>query len=245
MISVSGFNIIVTGTSRGLGLTVANGLSALGANVIGVGRSSRPTDLDNQVKYFEADLAVQANLEDFLEFSKKNFSKLHSLVNVAGVSIPSTTPDREIDRFIETVDLDLIIPFKVTMKFLPLLVQDGLGSIINFSSINAKLGFPGNPGYVAAKSGLSGLTRALSVDLAPLNIRVNSISPGYFPTAMTKLSFNNKDLNNERAQRTIMKRWGKLEELIGPVAFLCSSASSYITGHDLPVDGGWLVQGLK
>lgn len=245
MFQVAGLNVLVTGTSRGLGLTVANGLSSLGARVIGLGRSPRPSELQELVDYFQGDLTNSEDLDRFYDFTKYRIGKLHSIVNVAGVSIPPTTIDQEDSRFIETINLDLILPFRVITKFLPLLVQDGSASIINFSSINAQLGFPGNPGYVAAKSGLSGLTRALAVDLAQKGIRVNSISPGYFPTAMTNVSFNDKVMHDERARRTVLKRWGKPDELVGPVAFLCSSSSSYITGLDLPVDGGWLVQGLK
>lgn len=245
MFQVADLNVLVTGTSRGLGLTVANGLSSLGARVIGIGRSPRPAELEESLDYFQGDLANSEDLDRFYDFTMNKFGKLHSIVNVAGVSIPPSTVDQEDLRFIETINIDLILPFRVITKFLPLLVQDGSGSIINFSSINAKLGFPGNPGYVAAKSGLSGLTRALAVDLAQKGIRVNSISPGYFPTAMTSVSFNDSDMHVERARRTVLKRWGKPDELVGPVAFLCSSSSSYITGHDLPVDGGWLVQGLK
>jgi len=245
MFQIAGLNVLVTGTSRGLGLAVANGISSLGANVIGIGRSSRPPELNNLVTYFQGDLAIEKDLDSFYEFTKARSAQLHSIVNIAGVSIPPSTEDQEISRFVETINIDLILPFKLIMKFLPLVVEDGSGSIINFSSINANLGFPGNPGYVAAKSGISGLTRALSVDLAQRGIRVNSISPGYFPTSMTAVSFGDQDMHAERARRTILKRWGNPEELVGPVAFLCSSSSSYITGHDLTVDGGWLAQGLK
>jgi NAD(P)-dependent dehydrogenase (short-subunit alcohol dehydrogenase family) len=245
MFQISGLNVLVTGASRGLGLAVANGLATLGANVIGIGRSPRPSDLNKRIHYFQGDLAKNDDLNDFFIYTKNSFKQLNCIVNIAGVSISPSTDDQEEKRFIDTLNINLILPFKIIKKFVPILAQDGSGSIINFSSINASLGFPGNPGYVAAKSGLSGLTRALSVDLAQKRIRVNSISPGYFPTSMTVVSFNDPNMHSERARRTILKRWGMPEELVGPVAFLCSSASSYITGHDLPVDGGWLVQGLK
>lgn len=245
MLSVNQLKIVVTGASRGLGLATANGLNALGAEVIGVGRSQRPLELHEQIKYFRADLTSILEITSLVKFVANEFGQLNSLVNVAGVSLPSSTPEEEVIRFSETVGQDLILPFIVISKFLPYFSNDKKSSIINFSSINATLGFPGNPGYVASKAGLSGLTRALAVDLAPNGIRVNSISPGYFPTSMTSQSFNNESMHAERANRTVMKRWGKLDEIIGPVAFLCSDASSYITGHDLAVDGGWLIQGLR
>ncbi len=244
MLNLTQSNIVVTGASKGLGLATANGLSLLGANVIGVGRSERPKELVAQVKYFQADLTSTIELNMLFEFVTREFNQLNSLVNIAGVSLPPSTPEMELGRFQDTISQDLILPFAVISKFLPLFLDDTKSSIINFSSINATLGFPGNPGYVASKAGLSGLTRALAVDLAPRGIRVNSISPGYFPTSMTFRSFNDEAMHSERANRTVLKRWGKPHELVGPVAFLCSEASSYITGHDLPVDGGWLIQGL-
>ena len=146
MFQVAGINVLVTGTSRGLGLTVASGLSSLGARVIGIGRSPRPLELEQSVVYFQGDLTESDDLERFYDFTTNEFGKLHSIVNVAGVSIPPSTAEQEELRFIETINLDLILPFRVINKFVPLIVQDGSGSIINFSSINAKLGFPGNPG---------------------------------------------------------------------------------------------------
>ncbi len=244
MFNVSNLKIVVTGASKGLGLATANGLSSLGADVIGVGRSQRPKELHEQIKYLRADLTSTIDLDKLFEFVVREFRELNSLVNIAGVSLPSSTMEVELTRFQDTVSQNLVLPFAVVSKLLPLFSKDKQSTIVNFSSINATLGFPGNPGYVASKAGLSGLTRALAVDLAPQGIRVNSISPGYFPTAMTSRSFNDESMHNERANRTVLKRWGKPHELVGPVAFLCSDASSYVTGHDLPVDGGWLIQGL-
>lgn len=245
MYDVKDFKMLVTGTSRGLGLSVANGLVSLGASVVGVARSPRPAELHKDVKYFQSDLTVLEDIHKLYLFVEREFSYLNSLVNIAGVSFPPSLFESEVERFYETVQKNLISPFNLILKMLPLFSQDGRSSIVNFSSINAHLGFPGNPGYVASKSGVSGLTRALAIDLATKNIRVNSISPGYFPTSMTTVSFNDENLHSERARRTILNRWGNPEELVAPVAFLCSSGSSYITGHDLPVDGGWTAQGLR
>jgi NAD(P)-dependent dehydrogenase (short-subunit alcohol dehydrogenase family) len=112
------------------------------------------------------------------------------------------------------------------------------------SSINANLAFPNNPGYVASKSGLSGLTRALALDWGPEGIRVNSLNLGYFHTDMTNESYLDPVKRNDRSLKTILNRWGEISEVSGPVHFLLSSASSYITGHALSVDGGWSVKGL-
>ncbi len=116
------------------------------------------------------------------------------------------------------------------------------GSIINITSLNAELAFPDNPAYVAFKGGLKQLTKSLALDLGKYNIRVNNIGPGYMRTNMTKKGWaNNRKLIEDR---TILGRWGTPDDLIGTAIFLLSSASSYITGQDIYVDGGYLTKGL-
>ena len=118
------------------------------------------------------------------------------------------------------------------------------GSIINVTSIGAMFGFPENPAYISSKTGLSGLTRSLAYDYADLGIRVNNLVPGYFKTDMTKKSFDDPSKRKERERSTLLNRWGNPKELVGPAIFLASNASSYVTGTDLIVDGGWSIKGL-
>jgi len=115
------------------------------------------------------------------------------------------------------------------------------GSIINITSINAELGFPRNPAYVASKGGLKMLGKSLAKDWSNKGIRVNNLGPGYIKTDMTMKRYLNKKTRKEREDRTLMKRWGEKSDLIGPCVFLASDASKYITGQDIYVDGGWLV----
>ena len=122
--------------------------------------------------------------------------------------------------------------------------DQGGGSIINITSIGAELGFPNNPAYIAAKGALKQLTKSLALDLGPFGIRVNNIGPGYFRTDMTKGSWNDPQLEEDRIRRTILGRWGEPDDLAGAAIFLASEASRYITGQDLYVDGGWLAKGL-
>ena len=105
-------------------------------------------------------------------------------------------------------------------------------------------GFPDNPAYISSKTGLSGLTRSLAYDYADLGIRVNNLVPGYFKTDMTKKSFDDPSKRKDRETSTLLNRWGNPKELIGPAIFLASNASSYVTGTDLIVDGGWSIKGL-
>ena len=118
------------------------------------------------------------------------------------------------------------------------------GSIINVTSINAELGFPNNPAYVASKGGLRMLTKSLAKDFGKYGIRVNNLGPGYFITDMTKNSYQNKKSRIIRQKHTLLGRWGNLSDLVGPCIFLASNASGYVTGQDLYIDGGWVANGL-
>ena len=118
------------------------------------------------------------------------------------------------------------------------------GSIINVSSIGASLAFPNNPGYLASKAGISMVSKSIALDYGKYNIRCNNIVPGYIRTDMTAESYQNPESRAAREERTILKRWGEVNDLHGAAAFLASDASTYITGTDIVVDGGWLVKGL-
>ena len=118
------------------------------------------------------------------------------------------------------------------------------GSIINFTSIGAEQGFPNNPAYAASKGAVKQLSKALAVEWGQYGIRVNNIVPGYTTTPMNKKSWDDKKLRKTRSNQTILNRWAKPEEMVGPSMFLASDASSYVTGTDLIVDGGWLVKGI-
>jgi len=118
------------------------------------------------------------------------------------------------------------------------------GSIVNITSLSGHMGFPSNPQYCASKGGLRALTKALAVDLGKYNIRVNNVCPGYIRTDMTNGSYNDKKLKKQRDDRMILDRWGEPKDIANAVMFLLSDESSYITGIDLIVDGGWSAKGL-
>ena len=144
----------------------------------------------------------------------------------------------------KTYNVDLKAPYILSKMVGEEMKKNLNGSIINITSLNSELAFPDNPAYIAMKGGLKQLTKSLAYDLGKYNIRVNNVGPGYMKTNMTKKSWSDPKTYEERKNKTVLQRWGEPSDLIGVTVFLASNASSYITGQDIYVDGGWLIKGL-
>ena len=233
--------VIITGCGSGIGLELARGFVLNGAHVIGISRS-KPQDKIDFKFFYECDLNDEEKLKSIIQDIKDKKIKINSLLNVAGISITKSISQSEISRFDQTFSTNVRSMFNVINNLKPLFVSGS--SIINFSSIGANLGFPDNPSYCASKGAVLSLSRALSNDFGSQNIRVNCITPGYFHTKMTTVSFNNVIEKNKRENRTALGRWGEIKELLGASIFLTSDASSYVTGTELVIDGGWSSKGL-
>jgi NAD(P)-dependent dehydrogenase (short-subunit alcohol dehydrogenase family) len=243
LFSLEGRVAVVTGGSRGIGHALADGLAAAGATVIAIARSAAPDKPFSQpVRYLSADAAL--GLDDVLTAIAAEHGRLDILINAAGVSLSADPQDAAsvMAAFDRTIDVNLRAPYANCLAAARLM-GDG-GSIINVTSINAHLGFPANPAYVASKGGLRLLTKALAVDLGPRGIRVNALAPGYVHTAMTAASHADPVRHSQRAEHTCLARWGAVEDLVGAAVFLASDASRYMTGQDLIIDGGWTAKGL-
>ena len=238
LFSLEGRVAIVTGGSRGIGAAIAAGLAGAGASVTAVGRT-RDAKLSAEVKYQACDMSVDGEFEKLVEQQKT----LHILVNAAAISL---TPSQgsEVERYDRTMEVNLRAAYRACVAAAALMKRSGGGSITNVTSINSELGFPANPAYVAAKGGLRALTKALALDLAPSNIRVNALAPGYIRTAMTAASYADPAARAARLARMMQQRFGEPEDLVGAAIFLASPASSYMTGADLVIDGGWTARGL-
>ena len=243
LFSLQGKIAIVTGGSRGIGFSLCEGLAHAGATVFAVARSEkpvRPFSLPG-IEYLAAD--VTTNLFEMYADIATRLGGLHVLVNAAGISMPSTGHGIDLEQtFTRTLEVNLRAAYSSCIAARPLMTTGG--SIINVTSIGSAIGFPGNPGYVAAKGGLRMLTKALAIDYGDAGIRVNALAPGYIHTAMTRGSFEDEGLHEQRRRHTCLGRWGKVEDLVGAAIFLASDASSYVTGQDLFVDGGWTAKGL-
>lgn len=234
---------IVTGASRGIGNAIAQGLAGAGARVFGIGRSPTAQSSRTDFQYRTSDVT---DITTFSRLVKDLFAeqgRIDILVNAAGITLPVQVAG-DPSAFRQTIACNLSAVFDCCSEVIPCMQQGGYGSIINVTSIGANLGFPGNPGYVASKGGLAALTRALALDFGAQDIRVNNLVPGYVRTAMTEGSYADPERRQARAARTMLGRWGRPEELVGAAIFLGSPASSYVTGTELFVDGGWTAKGL-
>lgn len=234
---------LVTGASRGIGAALALALAKAGAATTGFARSPAGAG-PSEFEYRSCDARDADAVATLCAQVFERAGRLDILVNAAGVTLPSSTGEAEQARFDETLASNLSAVYGCCLAAVPYLRRSGGGAIINVTSIGSALGFPGNPGYVAAKGGLRMMTKALAIDLAPDRIRVNNIAPGYIRTAMTEASFVDAGRNRERVARMMLPRWGSPDDLAGAVIFLASDASAYVTGADFFVDGGWTAKGL-
>jgi gluconate 5-dehydrogenase len=245
LFSLEGRVAIVTGASRGIGAAIAAGLHDAGATVIGIGRSDAPDwEPFAALRYHQGDAADADAMRREIDAVATEDGGLHILVNAAGVAHPEPGADTPLAHFDRMMSVNLRGAYGSCLAAAEHMENAGAGSIINVTSIASVVGMPGNPGYVAAKGGLRMLTQALAVDFGPRNIRVNNLAPGYVRTEMTEASYRDPALNQQRRKHTVLGRWGAPNDLIGAAIFLASNASSYVTGLDLFVDGGWTINGL-
>ena len=234
---------LVTGSTRGLGWAIAQGLSAAGARVLLHGRDEmrarqRVAELPGAAGYLAFDVSDKAATHAAFARIKAEHGGLDILINNAGVIPRKPLLDTTDEDWAAVIDSNLSSYFRMSREAARLMVPAKQGRIIMISSIMGLLGRPTIPGYVTAKAGLHGMVRALAVELAPHGITVNAIAPGFFPTDATDVLHKDATFNGWIASRAPMARWGDPAELQGPAVFLASAAASYVTGHVLVVDGG-------
>ena len=248
--SVEGKTAIVTGASSGLGVTFAKTLAGAGANVVLAAR--RKENLDALAQDIEAaggkalavqcDVANSADVKALVDAANQRFGRVDILVNNAGVSaeagfVPEKVPD---EAFAQTIQVNLMGTFYCAREVAQRMLADGKGgSIINIASIMGMAGQQNAPAaYQASKGAVINLTRNLACSWADRGVRVNCIAPGWFPSEMTAGWFAVPQFLARFVDQAPMQRVGDPDELAGPLLFLASDASSFVTGCILPVDGG-------
>ena len=250
LFDLSGKVAIVTGSGRGLGKCMAEGLAEFGAKVIicdlSVTEALETAQAINKAGGVAAatfvDISKRQSCEDLIKFALNEFGRLDILVNNAGIDIIKPAEALSESEWDRILDVDLKGHF-ICSQFaaIQMMEQGEGGSIINISSIASVVGIHGLTAYGAAKGGINQLTRMMAIEWAPKKIRVNAIAPGYFENIMRGADVEHDKPEKQQQIETFtpMARRGKPEELVGPVVFLASDASSYVTGAVLFVDGGY------
>jgi NAD(P)-dependent dehydrogenase (short-subunit alcohol dehydrogenase family) len=233
---------IITGAAAGNGFAIASKLRERGHRVVGVDVAEIASGCMDLA--LRGDVLDPSVMEAAFDLALSGGCTTVHLVNNAGVTRPGL-PQADKDWRL-TIDINLEAPFRWARHFAERVTGGNIqaGGIVFIGSLATSLGFPANPAYHASKAGVLGLTRSFAYDLGCSGIRVNCVSPGYIHTAMTSRSYNDPDLHAARTRHTLLDRWGQPEDVANAVAFLCDPASSYITGINLPVDGGWAARGL-
>jgi NAD(P)-dependent dehydrogenase (short-subunit alcohol dehydrogenase family) len=244
LFDLAGKTACVTGASSGLGRQAASLLAASGARVIGVARrrdqlSEWQAYTGGETGIVAADLADRGALAEIATAVADIFGPPDILINAAGINTRQAADDVTPEGWNVTLDLNLSAPFFLAQSFAPAMKEKGWGRIVNFASLQSYRAFPGGIAYGASKGGIAQLTRAMAEAWSPHGITTNAIAPGFFRTELTSAVFSDPDRAARNAAQTCVGRNGEPEDLDGPLLFLCSDASAYVTGQVLAVDGGY------
>jgi gluconate 5-dehydrogenase len=244
MFDLTGRVACVTGASSGLGRRAALALAAAGAQVVGVARRSSALEIlkaevGAAADWVAADVADRSNLTALRDAICAPFGAPDILVHAAGINTRQTADEVTPEAWDQTLALNLSAPFFLSQALVPGMRQKGWGRIVNFASLQTTRAFPGGIAYGATKAGVGQLTRAMAEAWSPHGITANAIGPGFFPTELTQAVFDDPDRAARNAAQTCVQRNGRLEDIDGPLLFLCSEASSFVTGQVLMVDGGY------
>ncbi|MBY4891263.1 SDR family oxidoreductase [Rhodobacteraceae bacterium N5(2021)] len=234
----------VTGASAGLGQRAADILADAGARVVGVAR--RADALEEWVERIgKPAAAVTADLSDrgaIAQIAKDicvPFGAPDIVVHAAGINTREVADEVTEAGWDITMNLNLAAPFFLTQALVPAMKAKGWGRVVNFASLQTSRAFPGGVAYGASKAGIGQLTRAMAEAWSRDGINANAIGPGFFPTELTGPVFADPERAARNAAQTCVGRNGVMEDIDGPLLFLCSDASSFVTGQVLMVDGGY------
>lgn len=247
MFDLNGKVAIVTGCNKGLGMGMAVGLAKAGADIVGANRSD-----DSQIKSLvekmgrkylgiRADLITTKSIDEIVGNAVAEFGRIDILVNNAGTIRREDAIDFSEKDWDDVMDINLKSLFFLSQAAARQFIkQNTSGKIINIASMLSFQGGIRVPSYTASKSAIKGITMSLANEWAKHNINVNAIAPGYMATDNTEALRNDADRSKSIVDRIPAGRWGNPDDLAGPVVFLASSASDYVNGYTLAVDGGWL-----
>ena len=247
--TLSGKVAVVTGCDTGLGQGMAIALAQAGCDIVGVNRkipeetAARVIATGRRFVAVQADLSQQASIPDVVKKAVAEMGRVDILVNNAGTIHREDALSFSEKNWDEVINLNLKSVFFLSQAVARQFIHQGQGGkIINMASMLSFQGGIRVPSYTASKSGVLGITRLLANEWAAHGINVNAIAPGYMATNNTQQLRDDEQRSQEILERIPAGRWGLPEDLQGPVVFLASSASNYVNGHTLAVDGGWLAR---
>ncbi len=247
--NLTGKVAIVTGCDTGLGQGMTLGLAQAGCDIVGVNRkipeetAARVTALGRRFMSIQADLSQQTGIQDIVTKTVADMGRVDILVNNAGTIRREDALTFSEKNWDDVMNLNLKSVFFLSQAVARQFIAQGDGGkIINIASMLSFQGGIRVPSYTASKSGVLGITRLLANEWSKHGINVNAIAPGYMATNNTQALRDDEQRSKEILDRIPAERWGTPEDLQGPVVFLASSASDYVNGYTLAVDGGWLAR---
>jgi 2-deoxy-D-gluconate 3-dehydrogenase len=244
---------VVTGGNGGIGRSLALGFARAGGAVAIIGRNEEKNQrvleelraIGHPAMALRVDLTLRDQLEPAMERIESTLGPVNTLINNAGiVSLSGGILEESAEDWDDVIETQLNSVFLMSKAAARRMKERGAGKIINIGSMYSYFGSGLIPSYSAAKGAIVQLTKSMAIELAPYNIQVNAIAPGWFKTDMTApvRSADMKEMNDEIIARTPAARWGDPDELVGTAIFLASRASDFVTGTMIPVDGGYSVR---
>lgn len=249
LFSLDGKTALVTGCKRGIGKAMALGLAEAGADIIGVSATLEPsgsdveqavTGLGRQFKGYPCDFADRQALYAFIKQVKTDFPVIDILVNNAGTILRKPAVEHPDEYWDKVIEVNLNAQFVLSRELGKEMIARGQGKIIFTASLLTFQGGVTVPGYAASKGGVGQLTKALANEWASKGVQVNAISPGYIRTDNTQALQDDPVRYKAILERIPAGRWGEPDDFKGAIVYLASSASNYVNGEILVVDGGWM-----
>lgn len=244
-IMLTGKNAIVTGSSRGIGKSIAIKLAELGANII-LNYRNNVASVKEVIKEIETKgvkvMAIQGDVSNFedakkvVDEAKEKLGSIDILVNNAGITKDTLLMRMKEEDFDKVIEVNLKGVFNCTKNIVPIMMKQRSGRIINISSIVGLSGNAGQSNYAAAKAGIIGFTKSIAKEIATRGITVNAVAPGFISTDMTDVL--SEKVKEEIKKNIPLRRIGEGKDIANTVAFLASDMGSYITGQVISVDGG-------